>query len=91
MTLCRGSAKPAFPRQPSANSAIDSMYRIRALTEAEKETKVSQQVARQREWEEGLVSSYKRFLELCEAEATGAFRARESTCEFTIMTLCIVR
>ncbi|KAM0786443.1 hypothetical protein ACM66B_001906 [Microbotryomycetes sp. NB124-2] len=43
-------------------------YRIRPLTEAEKETKVSQQVARQREWEEGLVASYKRFLELCEAE-----------------------
>ncbi|KAK4055895.1 hypothetical protein OIO90_003152 [Microbotryomycetes sp. JL221] len=43
-------------------------YRIRPLTDVEKETKVSQQVARQREWEEGLVTTYKRYLELCEAE-----------------------
>ncbi|POW03342.1 hypothetical protein PSTT_11158, partial [Puccinia striiformis] len=31
-------------------------YRIRAITDAEKQTKISQMVARQREWEEGLVS-----------------------------------
>ncbi|GAA6032111.1 hypothetical protein JCM8097_007078 [Rhodosporidiobolus ruineniae] len=43
-------------------------YRIRSLTEDEKDTQVSQQVARQREWENGLVATYKRFLELCEAE-----------------------
>ncbi|GAA5871999.1 hypothetical protein JCM16303_000940 [Sporobolomyces ruberrimus] len=45
-------------------------YRIRALTDAEKETKVSQIVARQREWEDGLVSTYKKFLEVCENEVT---------------------
>ncbi|GAA5986135.1 hypothetical protein JCM5350_004444 [Sporobolomyces pararoseus] len=45
-------------------------YRIRALTEAEKETKVSQIVARQREWEDGLVATYKKFLEVCENEVT---------------------
>ncbi|GAA5983896.1 hypothetical protein JCM11641_006414 [Rhodosporidiobolus odoratus] len=45
-------------------------YRIRALTDAEKEVQVSQLVARQREWENGLVATYKRFLELCEAEVT---------------------
>ncbi|GAA5929972.1 Noc3p [Sporobolomyces koalae] len=45
-------------------------YRIRALSEAEKETKVSQIVARQREWEDGLVSTYKKFLEVCEHEVT---------------------
>ncbi|BGP17771.1 hypothetical protein JCM10213v2_005813 [Rhodosporidiobolus nylandii] len=43
-------------------------YRIRALSDAEKEIQVSQMVARQREWENGLVATYKRFLELCEAE-----------------------
>ncbi|GAA5841831.1 hypothetical protein JCM3766R1_005584 [Sporobolomyces carnicolor] len=45
-------------------------YRIRALTEAEKEIKVSQIVARQREWEDGLVATYKKFLEVCEHEVT---------------------
>ncbi|GAA6010648.1 hypothetical protein JCM11491_003009 [Sporobolomyces phaffii] len=45
-------------------------YRIRALTDAEKEIKVSQIVARQREWEDGLVSTYKKFLEVCENEVT---------------------
>ncbi|GAA5998501.1 Noc3p [Rhodotorula paludigena] len=45
-------------------------YRIRELSEAEKDVQVSQIVARQREWENGLVSTYKRFLEICEAEVT---------------------
>ncbi|GAA6003789.1 hypothetical protein JCM10207_003600 [Rhodosporidiobolus poonsookiae] len=43
-------------------------YRIRALSEQEQDVQVSQLVARQREWENGLVATYKRFLELCEAE-----------------------
>lgn len=38
------------------------------MGEAEKQAAVSQMVARQREWEDGLVSSYKRFLEICEKE-----------------------
>ncbi|OAV88563.1 hypothetical protein PTTG_06344 [Puccinia triticina 1-1 BBBD Race 1] len=45
-------------------------YRIRPITEAEKQAKVSQMVARQREWEEGLVSIYRRYLEICEKEVT---------------------
>lgn len=53
--------------------ATRSGYRIRALTAAEKEIKVSQIVARQREWEDGLVSTYKKFLEVCEHEVTGEF------------------
>lgn len=48
-----------------------SGYRIRPLTETEKEVKVSQMVARQREWEDGLVGVYKRFLEMCESEVNG--------------------
>jgi len=43
-------------------------YRIRQITEAEKQAKVSQMVARQREWEDGLVSIYRRYLEVCEKE-----------------------
>ncbi|TNY18573.1 nucleolar complex-associated protein 3 [Rhodotorula diobovata] len=43
-------------------------YRIRELSEAEKDVQVSQMVARQREWENGLVSTYKKFLEICEHE-----------------------
>ncbi|BGP09476.1 hypothetical protein JCM10049v2_005347 [Rhodotorula toruloides] len=45
-------------------------YRIRELSEAEKEVQVSQIVARQREWEHGLVATYKKFLEICEGEVT---------------------
>lgn len=47
-------------------------YRIRALGDAEKQAAVSQMVARQREWEDGLVSSYKKFLEICENEVISA-------------------
>jgi nucleolar complex protein 3 len=43
-------------------------YRIRELNDAERKTKVSQAVARQRDYENGLVAAYKRYLELCEAE-----------------------
>ncbi|GAA5933036.1 hypothetical protein JCM3775_005295 [Rhodotorula graminis] len=43
-------------------------YRIRELSETEKDVQVSQMVARQREWENGLVSTYKKFLEICEHE-----------------------
>ncbi|KAH9821804.1 CBF/Mak21 family-domain-containing protein [Melampsora americana] len=47
-------------------------YRIRALGDVEKQAAVSQMVARQREWEDGLVSSYKKFLEICENEVISA-------------------
>ncbi|EGG08274.1 uncharacterized protein MELLADRAFT_62080 [Melampsora larici-populina 98AG31] len=47
-------------------------YRIRALGDAEKQAAVSQMVARQREWEDGLVSNYKKFLEICENEVISA-------------------
>lgn len=71
------SSRKRFPLASSqtmliTNNVLRSGYRIRALTDAEKEVQVSQLVARQREWENGLVATYKRFLELCEAEVTGA-------------------
>jgi nucleolar complex protein 3 len=46
-------------------------YRIRPLTEVEKAEKVSQQVARTREWEQGLVVVYQSYLRALEAELTG--------------------
>ncbi|CAH7678696.1 nucleolar complex-associated protein-domain-containing protein [Phakopsora pachyrhizi] len=43
-------------------------YRIRPISEVEKQNKVSQMVAVQREWEEGLVRVYRQYLEICEKE-----------------------
>lgn len=43
-------------------------YRIRALSEQEERERVSQDVARRREWEQSLVRLYREFLECCEAE-----------------------
>lgn len=50
-------------------------YRIRALTDTEKAEKVSQMVARTREWEQGLVGVYQSYLQTLEAEIKGT-----STC-----------
>ncbi|UZJ55122.1 hypothetical protein CBS101457_004442 [Exobasidium rhododendri] len=41
-------------------------YRIRSLTDTEMGEKVNQELARRREWEQGLVTVYRDFLELCE-------------------------
>lgn len=46
-------------------------YRIRALTDKEKAEKVSQMVARTRDWEQGLVTSYQTYLRLLEGEIKG--------------------
>jgi nucleolar complex protein 3 len=46
-------------------------YRIRALTEKEREEKVGQMVARTREWEHGLVAIYQTYLKSLEAELKG--------------------
>ena len=43
-------------------------YRIRALTDKEKEEKVGQAVARTREWEQGLVIVYRNYLQALETE-----------------------
>ncbi|MBW0465220.1 hypothetical protein O181_004935 [Austropuccinia psidii MF-1] len=43
-------------------------YRIRPISDAEKQAKVSQMVARQREWEDALVNIYRKYLEVCEKE-----------------------
>jgi nucleolar complex protein 3 len=46
-------------------------YRIRALTDAEKSEKISQMVARTREWEQGLVSVYQAYLKTLDTEIRG--------------------
>jgi nucleolar complex protein 3 len=47
-------------------------YRIRALSEKEKEEKVSQMVARTRDWEQGLVGVYQTYLRSLDRELKGA-------------------
>jgi nucleolar complex protein 3 len=46
-------------------------YRIRELTVKEKAEKVSQMVARTREWEQGLVSVYQNYLKCLDRELKG--------------------
>ena len=48
-------------------------YRIRALTDKEKAEKVSQMVARTREWEQGLVNVYQQYLQTLDSELKGMF------------------
>jgi len=47
-------------------------YRIRALSEQEQKERVSQEVARRRDWEQSLVRFYREYLECCEAEVRDA-------------------
>ena len=48
-------------------------YRIRLLTDKEKAEKISQLVARTREWEQGLVLVYQSYLRALEAELKGMY------------------
>ncbi|KAK1232239.1 hypothetical protein PQX77_004613 [Marasmius sp. AFHP31] len=59
-------------------------YRIRALTDKEKAEKVSQVVARTREWEQGLVTAYQSYLRLLEAE----LKARGELAETCLKCIC---
>jgi len=56
-------------------------YRIRQLTDAEKAEKVSQMVAKTREWEQGLVIVYQTYLRNLEAEIKG-MRVSPSPCQY---------
>ena len=47
-------------------------YRIRALSETEQKERVSQDVARRRDWEQGLVRLYRDYLECCEGDVRDA-------------------
>jgi len=46
-------------------------YRIRSLTDQEKSEKVGQVVSKLREWEQGLVGVYQKFLQILESEIKG--------------------
>ncbi|KAJ6547529.1 nucleolar complex-associated protein-domain-containing protein [Mycena capillaripes] len=59
-------------------------YRIRALTEKEKAEKVSQMVARTRDWEQGLVVVYQTYLRALEAE----LKARSELADIALSTMC---
>lgn len=58
-------------------------YRIRALTEKEKSEKVSQMVARTRDWEQGLVGVYQSYLRSLEAELKGGMHGWSISACFT--------
>ncbi|KAF8654101.1 hypothetical protein AX16_003634 [Volvariella volvacea WC 439] len=59
-------------------------YRIRALTEKEKAEKVSQMVARTRDWEQGLVLVYQNYLRGLEAE----LKARSQLADTALQCMC---
>ncbi|GLB34987.1 putative nucleolar complex-associated protein 3 [Lyophyllum shimeji] len=59
-------------------------YRIRPLTDKEKAEKVSQIVARTREWEQGLVIVYQNYLRSLEAE----LKARSELADIALKCMC---
>ncbi|KAJ7452460.1 nucleolar complex-associated protein-domain-containing protein [Mycena galericulata] len=59
-------------------------YRIRALTEKEKAEKVSQMVARTRDWEQGLLVVYQTYLRALEAE----LKARSELADIALNSMC---
>ncbi|KAG6890726.1 hypothetical protein C0995_005099 [Termitomyces sp. Mi166 len=59
-------------------------YRIRALTDKEKAEKVSQMVARTRDWEQGLVTAYQTYLHSLEAE----LKARSGLADIALRSMC---
>ncbi|KAF9480132.1 NOC3p-domain-containing protein [Pholiota conissans] len=61
-------------------------YRIRALTDIEKAEKVSQMVARTRDWEQGLVVVYQAYLRLLEKE----MKVRSELTDVALHCMCIL-
>lgn len=59
-------------------------YRIRQVTEAEKGNRTTQAVLQQREYEEGLVSAYRQYLETCET----AIRTEGPLASVALKCLC---
>ncbi|KAK0459691.1 nucleolar complex-associated protein-domain-containing protein [Desarmillaria tabescens] len=59
-------------------------YRIRSLTDKEKAENVSQQVAKTRDWEQGLVGVYQSYLRVLEAES----KARGELTEIALQCMC---
>lgn len=59
-------------------------YRIRALTAAEQSERVNQELARRREWEQGIVNIYRDYLEMCERIS----RKEDTLFSVTIKAIC---
>ncbi|EIN07402.1 NOC3p-domain-containing protein [Punctularia strigosozonata HHB-11173 SS5] len=59
-------------------------YRIRSLTDKEKAEKVSQMVARTRDWEQGLVGVYQHYLKSLEAE----IKAKSELADLALQCMC---
>jgi len=64
--------KLAFLSQLAVFKDIIPGYRIRPLTDKEKEEKVSQMVQRVRDYEQGLVTVYQSYLQVLEKDIKGA-------------------
>ncbi|KIK59884.1 hypothetical protein GYMLUDRAFT_97587 [Collybiopsis luxurians FD-317 M1] len=76
--------KLAILSQSAVYRDIIPGYRIRALSEREKAEKVSQAVARTREYEQGLVSVYQNYLRTLENE----LKARNEVSETALQCIC---
>ncbi|KAJ4495567.1 nucleolar complex-associated protein-domain-containing protein [Lentinula lateritia] len=76
--------KLAFLSQMAVYKDIIPGYRIRSLTDKERSEKVSQAVARTREFEQGLVSVYQNYLRVLEAE----LKARNDLSETALQCIC---
>lgn len=75
--------KLAFLSQLSVFKDIIPGYRIRQLTEKEKAEKVSQMVARTREWEQGLVHVYQSYLRSLEDALKGKHKIQNSPPQYS--------
>ena len=83
--------KLAFLSQLSVFKDIIPGYRIRQLTEKEKAEKVSQMVARTREWEQGLVIVYQSYLRSLEGALKGKYKIHPRNIVLTptkLRTIC---
>ncbi|KAL4073525.1 nucleolar complex-associated protein-domain-containing protein [Scleroderma citrinum] len=76
--------KLAFLSQLAVFKDIIPGYRIRQLTEKEKTEKVSQMIARTREWEQGLVLVYQSYLRSLE----DALKAKDDLSDIALKCMC---
>ncbi|KAK7693590.1 hypothetical protein QCA50_003159 [Cerrena zonata] len=76
--------KLTFLSQLAVFKDIIPGYRIRALTDKEKAEKVSQQVQRTRDWEQGLVSVYQSYLKTLDVEV----KAKNELSDVALKCMC---
>jgi nucleolar complex protein 3 len=66
-------------------------YRIRSLTDKEKSEKVSQMVARTRDWEQGLVLIYQSYLRSLEVELKGKIVYLSLSHTHSLLTILVAK